>query len=158
MATKTKLTEAEVAAWRALLSGHSRVTRLLDAELTAECGQSLGSYEVLLLLASAPDRRLRMTDLAERAFLSRSGITRLVDRLVAEGLVSRERCAGDARVTYAAITAEGQDRLRLAAPVHLRGVREHVTGQFSDAELDTLATLLGRIADPLTGAEPDCSV
>jgi DNA-binding MarR family transcriptional regulator len=135
----------ELDAWRSFLRAHSKVTRLLDAELTAECDLPLGSYEVLLHLNEAPDRRLRMTDLADRVLLSRSGLTRLVDRLERDGLIRRESCPSDLRGTNAVLTDEGLDRLRSAAPIHLRGVREHIVDLLSEEELATIATAFGRI-------------
>lgn len=149
MPTRTKpLTHAELDAWRSFLRAHARVTRVLDAELTHECDLPLGSYEVLLHLGDAPGRRLRMTDLAERVLLSRSGLTRLVDRLERDGLIRRESCPSDARGTNAVLTDEGLDRLRAAAPVHLRGVREHVVDLLTPEEVAVLATALGRVAGP----------
>lgn len=147
--TRTEtLTPVERDAWRAFLRAHARVTHLLDAELTAECDLSLGSYEVLLHLNEAPGGLMRMTDLAQRVLLSRSGLTRLVDRLESEGLIRREACPSDARSTHAVLTTEGRRRLRAAAPVHLRGVREHVVGRLDEDELRQLGTLLGRLAGP----------
>lgn len=141
------LTPAELAAWRAFLRAHSRVTRVLDAELSAECDLPLGSYEVLLHLQNAPNHQLRMTDLADRVLLSRSGLTRLVDKLVSEGLVTREACATDLRVNYATLTDAGYDRLKKAAPTHLRGVRTHMVDLLTSKELEVLATALNRVAD-----------
>lgn len=141
------LTPAELDAWRAFLRAHSRVTRVLDAELSAECDLPLGSYEVLLHLQNAPNRQLRMTDLADRVLLSRSGLTRLVDKLVSEGLVTRESCATDLRVNYATLTDAGYDRLKKAAPTHLRGVRTHMVDLLTPKELEVLATALNRVAD-----------
>jgi DNA-binding MarR family transcriptional regulator len=143
------LNPVELDAWRAFLRAHARVTHLLDAELTAECDLPLGSYEVLLHLNDAPGRALRMTDLADRVLISRSGLTRLVDRVEREGLIRRESCPSDARGTNAVLTDLGRERLRAAAPVHLRGVREHVVGLLDADELATLGELLGRIAGPL---------
>ncbi|MDQ1713957.1 MAG: hypothetical protein QOE45_3407 [Frankiaceae bacterium] len=151
------LTHVELEAWRSFLRTHAKVTRILDAELSAECDLPLGSYEVLLFLNEAPDRRLRMTDLADRAVLSRSGLTRLVDRLERDGLIRRESCPSDARGTNAVLTDEGYDRLRAAAPVHLRGVREHLLDLLDENETAVIASALGRIAGPLPGAGPGCS-
>jgi DNA-binding MarR family transcriptional regulator len=143
------LSPVELDAWRAFLRAHARVTRVLDAELTAECDLSLGTYEVLLHLNDAPGRRLRMTELAERVLLSRSGLTRLVDRMEREGLLRRESCPTDLRGTNAVLTGEGLARLKAAAPVHLRGVREHVVDLLVPAEVAVLAEALGRLAGPL---------
>jgi DNA-binding MarR family transcriptional regulator len=88
-----------------------------------------------------------MADLAERVLLSRSGITRLVDRLQSAGLVVREPYPGDARGLYTVLTAEGLDRLRNAAPIHLAGVQEYWLSKFSDADLRELARLLAQLED-----------
>jgi len=145
------LSHVELEAWRSFLRSHARVTRLLDAELTAECDLPLGSYEVLVHLNEAPGRTLRMTDLADRVLLSRSGLTRLVDRLEGDGLIRRESCPSDARGTNAVLTDLGLARLKAAAPVHLRGVREHVIDVLSPEEIATLADALGRIAGTCPG-------
>ena len=134
-----------IGVWRSFLRAHATVTRELERELASEAGLPLGWYDVLLQLAEAPDRRLRMAQLADRVLLSRSGLTRLVDRLQADGLVHRERSADDARGTYTVLTSEGLQRLRNAAPVHLAGIQRHWLAHFSDGELRTLRDLLGRI-------------
>lgn len=140
------LTPVELDAWRSFLRAHARVTRVLDAELSDECELPLGTYEVLLHLSEAPGRRLRMTELADRVLLSRSGLTRLVDRMEREGLISRESCPSDLRGTNAVLTDAGYERLRAAAPVHLRGVREHMVDLLTPEEVAVLAKALGRIA------------
>ena len=140
------LTPAELDAWRGFLRAHARVTRLLDAELTAECDLPLGTYEVLVHLNEAPGRRLRMTELADRVLLSRSGLTRLVDRMEREGLITRESCPSDLRGTNAVLTDAGYERLRAAAPTHLRGVREHLVDQLTPDEIRVLGDALGRVA------------
>lgn len=143
------LSSLELAAWRTFLRAHAQVVRRLEAELVAEHDLALASYDVLLQLAESPERRLRMTDLADRVLLSRSGLTRLVDRMEREGLVRRQACPSDARGTLAVLTDAGIARLRQAAPTHLRGVGEHVAAKLTDDELGTLATLLGKlITDP----------
>ncbi len=144
----TRLSEQELAAWQALLHAHDRVTRRLDAELREEHGISLGDYDVLVRLARAPDRRLRMTDLAQRAMLSPSSLTRVVDRLVAGALVSRDRSGADSRVVYATLTDAGRTRVRAAARTHLRGIRAHFTGLLSADQLADIAAALGVVAGP----------
>jgi DNA-binding MarR family transcriptional regulator len=109
-------------AWRAFIHAHARVTRRLDEELQAAHALSLAEYDALLQLANAPGRRLRMSALADRVLLSRSGITRLVDRLVAAGMVERTTCSTDARGAEAALTPAGLERLRAASVTHLAGV------------------------------------
>jgi DNA-binding MarR family transcriptional regulator len=114
--------DPRLGAWRSLIQAHARLTRTLDEELQAAHRLSLAEYDALLQLANAPDRRLRMSALADRVLLSRSGITRLVDRLVAAGMVERSTCSTDARGAEAALTAEGLQRLREASLTHLDGV------------------------------------
>ena len=135
-------------AWQALLHAHHLVVRKLDHELRAEHDLALAAYDVLLRLARAPQRALRMADLAERVMLSPSGLTRLVDRLVAKGLVERETDPQDARATLARLTPEGARVLRRAARTHLRGIREHFTGQLNDAQLEEVAAGLEKITGP----------
>ena len=145
MTTASRLTEEQLGAWRSFLRAHARVTRLLEAELLAEHDLPLASYEVLLHLAEASGRRLRMTQLADSVLLSRSGLTRLVDRLEREGLVERAACPGDARGTLAVLTDAGLARLRSAAPTHLRGVAEHVTDRLDADEVAQLRHLMGKL-------------
>lgn len=132
-------------AWRAFLRTHARITRQLEAELMSEEDLALASYDVLVQLAEAPDRRLRMTELAEAVLLSRSGLTRLVDRLTRDRLVTRQPCEDDARGTYAVLTDAGLARLRRAAPVHLEGIQTHMTGRLDDQQLLALTQLLDRL-------------
>lgn len=108
----------------------------------------LASYDVLVQLAEAPERRLRMTELAGAVLLSRSGLTRLVDRLTRDGLVTRQACEDDARGTFAALTDQGLARLRKASRVHLRGVEEHMTGRLDTQELAALTELMDRLDEP----------
>jgi len=142
------LSDTELRAWQALLHAHQQVTRKLDAELQQEHGLPLNAYDVLLRLARAPGRCLRMTELASRTMMSPSGLTRMVDRLVREGLVQRDRFEGDARVMLARLTDEGRRLLRRAARTHLRGIREHFTGRLSQAQLGDVAAALETITGP----------
>jgi DNA-binding MarR family transcriptional regulator len=144
------LTEREPAAWRGLLRTHSATIAALDAELEGEHGMPLSSYEVLLHLYDAPDCSLRMGPLADRLFLSRSGLTRLIDRLVKADLVERASCESDRRGSYAQLTAEGRARFEAARPTHLRGVREHFLSKLSQADLDRLAAIWARVSEPPT--------
>lgn len=132
--------------WRSFLTGHARVAATLDRELQDEQGLSLSSYEVLVHLSEAPDRRLRMSELAGRASLSRSGLTRLVDRLQSDGLVDRVGCPDDRRGSFAVLTPAGERALERAWPVHVRGVREHFVGRMSADELAVLDAALDRVA------------
>ena len=151
------LNSSELGAWRTFLLAHATVVRRLEAELVLEHDLALASYDVLVQLSEAPDQRLRMTELADRVLLSRSGLTRLVDRLERDGLIAREACPSDARGTLAVLTEAGLTRLRAAWPTHLRGVVEHVTSRLSPLEVEQLATILGRLVDhtPLPAARLD---
>ncbi len=145
-------TAEQLVAWRTLLIAHAQLTRRLESELAAEHDLPLASYDVLVQLAEAPGRSLRMIELADRVLLSRSGLSRLVDRLVREGLVERAPCLEDARGTLAVLTAAGLQRLRVASVTHLRGVHDHVTSRLEDAELSELARLLTKLTPPAPAA------
>jgi DNA-binding MarR family transcriptional regulator len=146
-AAQERLSERELGAWRSFLRAHAQITRKLEADLVAEHDLPLPSYDVLLQLAETPGRRLRMTELADRVLLSRSGLTRLVDRLEREGLVERTACPNDARGTNAVLTDAGLERLRTAAPTHLQGVSEHVTSRLTAVEVDQLKALMLKLTD-----------
>lgn len=157
-ATKTdpsQLSPAELGAWRGLLRAHAGLVKALDAELEHDHGLLLTAYEVLLFLAGAPEQRLRMFDLAESVLLSRSGLTRLVDRLERDGLVERLTCEKDARGSYAALTDAGRAKLAAARVTHLDGVRRHFLSHFSTEELEQFAAFWERVQVPAGG--PDCN-
>jgi DNA-binding MarR family transcriptional regulator len=143
-----RLSDTEMRAWQALLHAYHQVVGTLDDELRVEHGLSLPAYDVLLRLARSSEGALRMTDLAEKVLLSPSGLTRLVDRLVARGLVQRRTNADDARVTLACLTAPGRRLLREAARTHLGGVRRHFTGLLSESQLRNIASGLETITGP----------
>ena len=124
-----------------MLRAHAALTKELDAELAREHNLPLSSYEVLLYLADAPDGRMRMAELAESVLLSRSGLTRLVDRLEREGLLKRERCESDARGYFAQITPKGRRLFDAARRTHLDGVRARFLSRFSRDELRALGAL-----------------
>jgi DNA-binding MarR family transcriptional regulator len=135
--------------WRTFLHAHALLSRRLDEELRAEQGMSLAEYDALVQLAATPGRRLRMNQLADRVLLSRSGITRLVDRLVADGLVCRTQCSSDARGAEAVLTESGIDRLRAASATHLRGVERYFLAPLSATELSELGRSLGAVVGRL---------
>jgi DNA-binding MarR family transcriptional regulator len=125
------LTPHELAAWRGVLEVHARVTQQLDAQMHAEHGLSLSAYEVLMFLADAPEHRMRMSEIAEQVLLSRSGCTRLVDRLVDQGYVTRCAASHDGRGLYAALTDAGLAKITAARATHREGIRrfflDHLT-------------------------------
>jgi DNA-binding MarR family transcriptional regulator len=134
--------------WRRFLTAHARINRELSRELEDGVGMPLAWYDVLLQLAEAPERRLRMADLADAVLLSRSGLSRLVDRLERAGLVRRERSPEDLRGTFTVLTAEGVHRLRTAVPVHLSGVRSHFLDRLDDERLRALDEALSYLTGP----------
>jgi DNA-binding MarR family transcriptional regulator len=129
--TAAYLTPHELAAWRGLLEVHARVTQELDAQMQAEHGLSLSAYEVLMFLDDAPEHRLRMSEIADRVLLSRSGCTRLVDRLADHGYVTRCADTSDGRGLYAQLTEIGSKKISAARATHRDGIRrfflEHLT-------------------------------
>jgi DNA-binding MarR family transcriptional regulator len=144
--------------WRACLTAHAWVSRRLDDELRAEHDISLAEYDALLSIAEAPGRRIRMRQLADRVVLSKSGVTRLIDRLVHDGLVERDACLTDARGAEAVLTPAGLDRLRRASRTHLRGVAEHFLGAVDDADLPVIQRTMQAVADrACPGGPPDAT-
>jgi DNA-binding MarR family transcriptional regulator len=142
---KSALSERELRAWRGLLRVHASLSKALDADLEAEHGLPLSSYEVLMHLAGAEEGRMRMCNLAESVILSRSGLTRLVDRLEREGFISRVPCEDDARGSFAVITPAGREKLAAARVTHLAGVRTLFLEHFSAGELDALGDAWERV-------------
>jgi DNA-binding MarR family transcriptional regulator len=149
---RASVDDAHLGAWRAFIQTHARLLHRLDEELQAAHGLSLAEYDALLQLVNAPDHRLRMSALADRVLLSRSGITRLVDRLVADGMVERFACATDARGSMAAITPAGVSRLRAASRTHLDGVRRYFLDVVTADEQTVIERSLGRVGNGLTGS------
>jgi DNA-binding MarR family transcriptional regulator len=144
--------------WRAFLAAHARVTRRLDEELRLEHDLSLAEYDALLTIANAPGRRIRMRQLADRVILSKSGVTRLIDRLVIDGLVERDACQTDARGAEAVLTQAGLDRLRRASRTHLRGIAQHFLGAVDDIDLATIERSMQAISDrACPGGPPDAT-
>ena len=146
MAVKNyELTSVELAAWRGFLRVHSALVKALDAELEAAYRMPLSHYEVLISLRHAPERRLRMAELADAVLLSRSGMTRLVDRLERQGYLRRDSCDTDARGSFAVLTDAGAELLERARPAHLTEVRERFLHHLDEDELATLAGIWERL-------------
>jgi DNA-binding MarR family transcriptional regulator len=136
-----------------LIGAHSALTRELNAQLVADHGLTLSEFEVLMLLARAPDGLMRRVDLAHEVRLSPSGVTRMLDRLEAAGLVGKASCEKDARVTYAQLTESGVARLDECAPGQVAAAERLLGERFDDHELDALVELLGRLSAP---ADDEC--
>jgi DNA-binding MarR family transcriptional regulator len=131
-------------AWQALLRAHATLMRMLDQDLEKKTGLALADFDVLAQLAGAGGE-LRMTELADRALISRSGMTRRVARLVEDGLVSRAHAAADARGVVVALTDAGVARVAETAPVHARGVSDVFVSRLEDQELAVLEKALVKV-------------
>ena len=138
--------DPRLAPWRAFLLAHARVSRRLDEELRLEHDLSIAEYDTLLTLALAPGRRMRMGPLAERVILSKSGATRLVDRLASDQLVERSTCLADARGAEAVLTERGLARLRQASPTHLRGISEHFLSVLEEPDREVIERCMSAVA------------
>ena len=141
------LTPRELAAWRGLLQAHARLTRALDAQMREAHGLTISSYEVLMFLADAPGHRLRMSEIADRVLLSRSGLTRQVDRLEQLGYVTRCAVESDGRGAYAELTEAGLQKVQAARRTHRQGVRAYFLDQVSAADQAALAGIWARLLD-----------
>jgi DNA-binding MarR family transcriptional regulator len=140
-ASADPLTTGERAAWRGLLHAHASLVKALDGALEVAHGFPLSSYEALEALDAAPAGRMRMCELAARARLSRSGLTRLVDRLQRAGLIERADCSSDARGSFAVLTSEGRAALVAAGPTYAQVVRARLLDHLSEADLARLVRL-----------------
>jgi DNA-binding MarR family transcriptional regulator len=149
------LDDRELRAWRGLLRVHASLSKALDAQLEAAHGLPLTSYEVLKYLADAEQHKMRMCDLASSVILSRSGLTRLVDRLERDGLLVRETCESDARGAFAKLTPAGYEKLAAARATHLAGVRSLFLEHLTEEELETLGAVWARVLPGATAAA-DC--
>jgi DNA-binding MarR family transcriptional regulator len=148
-----RLSEPELRAWRGMLRVHAALTKALDAQLDAEHGLPLSSYEVLMFLADAPGQKMRMSELAQSILLSRSGLTRLVDRLERDGLLCRESCDHDARGAFAKLTPAGAEKLTAARATHLAGVRALFLEHLAAEDLERLSSLWERVLPDLTASD-----
>lgn len=156
--SRTELTASELRAWRGFLRAHAALTKALGADLEAEHDLPLTSYEVLLFVSGTADGRMRMCDLAESVLLSRSGLTRLIDRLEREGLIAREAAPDDARGQNAVLTDAGRVKLQAARETHLRGVRQLYLDHFTPAEQNMLGDAFERITPGAADAAgSDCA-
>ena len=133
-----------IGAWRSLLRAHATLMRQLETDLEEQTGLALADYDVLAQLALA-DGELRMTELANRALISRSGMTRRVARLVHEGLVRRADAGADGRGVVVALTDAGVARLAETAPIHAHGIAEYFLSRLDDQELAVLESALDKV-------------
>ena len=143
--SEEQLSEQHLATWRTFLKAHATIIDRIDHDLVAVKLPPLSTYDVLIELYEAPEGRLRMHELAERVVLSRSGLTRLVDRLEVEGLLLRERSGTDRRGAYAVITEQGIAALRRTWPIYARGISEYFAQWLTLEEAQLLEAVLKRI-------------
>jgi DNA-binding MarR family transcriptional regulator len=143
-------------AWRALLDASSGLLATLDQELQREHRMSLADYEVLVILSEGDESGVRMTELADMTHLSPSGMTRRIDNMVRRGLVDRRQCPEDRRGSFAVLTRVGWERLREAAPTHVRGVRAHFIDRLNEKQLANLTSALSRIEIDRAAAAGGC--
>jgi DNA-binding MarR family transcriptional regulator len=139
------LDDRRLSAWRTFLNTHAALTDVLERELATERRLPLSSYDVLVALQQAPGQRMRLHELADAVVLSRSGLTRLVDRLAREGLLCREHCPTDGRGAFAVLTEEGREVVRRAWPIYAQGIEKHFGSVLDDTELEVIAGSLARV-------------
>ena len=140
------LDDPRVAAWRALLVAHSQLVPAMERDLRAAGQISLSWYDVLLELNAAPGRSLRMSELGERAVLSRTRVSRVVDELAAAGLAERQPDPADGRSSFAILTPAGRNALRRAWPVYREAIRAHIGAGLTAEQCRELAGLLEQAA------------
>jgi DNA-binding MarR family transcriptional regulator len=145
------VTERPLAAWATLVHTHASVVEAVEERLMAEADLPLPWHEVLVRVSRAGEELMRMQELARSVLLSKSGLTRLADRMEQAGLIERRACPSDRRGVFIGITDRGREALDRAGPVFLAAVREHLTDRLSPEELDNLVALLERVrgADPV---------
>lgn len=134
-------------AWRALYEARATVTRRIERDLADGGGGSLSDYGVLFTLSNAPEARIRLSELADAAMMSRSGTTRLVNRLEASGFLERIACETDKRGTFAVLTDAGRGEMRRIWAVYSDGIARYFAAHLSPQELETLTPLLRRVAE-----------
>jgi DNA-binding MarR family transcriptional regulator len=149
-----KLTPEERAAWSGFIRAHASIVKELDAELQAAHRLPLSSFDVLVQLSLAPESRMRMHELAEAVHISRSGLTRLVDRLERQGLIERHRGERDPRQVFACITEPGLERLAETTPTHLAGVRRRFLERLTRTQVSQLTVVWNQLLGSVPEREP----
>jgi DNA-binding MarR family transcriptional regulator len=147
------LSDDEQAAWRAWIAASLLLPDRLSRDLQDEAGISLADYEILVYLSESPDRRLRMSELADRTLSSRSRLSHQVDRLTDAGFVDREPCSEDRRGYFAVLTPRGWDFLVASAPMHVASVREHLVDVLTPDEFAELGRLCAKVTERLRPSE-----
>jgi len=140
-----RVTEHELSAWRFFIKAHARIIEKIEQDLAEQKRVPLTTYDVLIALFEATDRRLRIGDLNKKVLLTKSGLTRLVDRLEREGLIRRERSEEDRRGSYAALTEAGEVELRRAWPVYAKGIKNYFAAPLSEEDFNTLRNAMEKL-------------
>jgi DNA-binding MarR family transcriptional regulator len=153
----SKFSPEEYAAWAGFIRTHASIVKELDSELKTAHGLPLSSFDVLVQLSLVPDGRMQMFELAEAVHLSRSALTRQVDRLERQGLLERHRGEHDPRQVFAGITEKGLERLAETTPTHLSGVRERFLGRLSQTQIKKLADIWSQLLES-AGQQSDASL
>lgn len=151
------LSKTHLEAWRKYYGSFWRLFAAIESDLAAASLPSLSWYDVLYELYLAPDRRLRMSELAQSALLTRSGLTRLVDKLEKTRLIERKACPSDGRVQYAQLTEKGVETLRKIWPVYRGGIAKYFAAHVRESEARQLAAIFGRIVAASNGVPPDAA-
>ena len=155
--TPQLINDEELRTWRAFLHAHSTMLRRISLDLEEADLPPLTWYDVLATLRDAPERRLRQVEIAERVLLSNSGLSRLIDRIEAKGLVKRVRCPGDRRSLNVELTDEGQQMLDRMWPVYARGIADDFLPALGSNPCEIRQTLegIGRQCDAARAAEAE---
>jgi DNA-binding MarR family transcriptional regulator len=133
-----RVTDLELAAWRSFIKSYGRIIESIEHDLAEHGRVPLTSYDVLIALFEAPEHKLRLGDLTQKVVITKSGVTRLLDRLEREGLVVREKSGEDRRGTYAKLTSEGELQLRKAWPVYAQGIKKYFAANLSEEQINHL--------------------
>jgi DNA-binding MarR family transcriptional regulator len=144
--SKRRLSEAEIRGWEALVRAYATATHALERAADSRGGLPLGEHFLLVQIARGPETGVRPTDLAASSLLTKSGITRALDRLEQDGLIERRTCPTDKRGSLVVLTSRGRRLVKRSAPSHVRAIVRHFAEPLSSAELDVLTTALERIA------------
>lgn len=144
-----EIDELQLAAWRNFITAHANLIDLIDRELAIADRIPLHWYDVLIELVEAPENRLRMSELAQKVVLSRSGLTRLVDKLETAGFLRRQAAPDDRRGAFAVLTDKGKDAVRKSWPVYAKGISKYFVSNISQAEAQTLRDVFARILEAI---------
>jgi DNA-binding MarR family transcriptional regulator len=144
--SKRRLSEAEIRGWEAFIRAYAATSHVLERAAETRGGLPLGEHFLLVQIARGPQSGVRPTDLAERSLLTKSGITRALDRLEADSLIERRICPSDKRGYLVVLTPKGRHLLRRAAPSHIRAIAKHFAEPLSSHELEVMTAALERIA------------